>query len=257
MNGFQRLFSLGSQTLAIFQIATLPSPMDGDRTETLAKDFGPFQSNYNPAMKLYLHHLLLAAVLATSPSISAGEPVSLLSGNLTDHWTTTGNWSLEDGIASLTPREGEKGWARWSAYLWSTKQYGDFEIEFDYKVQEKGNSGFYFRVGDKDDPVKQGIEVQIFDSGSWPKEKPLNDHDSGGIIPRIPPTKRAAKLAGEWNHFKITSQANQLTVVLNGEVVNKVDLTKGELGKRPAKGWIGFQDHALPLQLKNIVIKEL
>lgn len=170
MKGFQRLFSLGSQTLAIFQIATLPSPLDGDRTETLAKDFGPFQSNYNPTMKLYLHHLLLAAVLATSPSISAGEPVSLLSGNLTDHWTTTGNWSLEDGIASLTPREGEKGWARWSAYLWSTKQYGDFEIEFDYRVQEKGNSGFYFRVGDKDDPVKQGIEVQILIPGAGPRK---------------------------------------------------------------------------------------
>lgn len=206
-------------------------------------------------MKLQL--TFLAAVLSAAPLLSAGEPVSLLTADLADHWTTTGNWTLKEGVATLTPREGEKGWARWSAYLWSTKQYGDFEIEFDYMVQEKGNSGFYFRVGDKEDPVKQGIEVQIFDSGSWPAEKPLNDHDSGGIIPRIPPTKRAAKLAGEWNHFKITSKANQLTVILNGEVVNEVDLTQGEVGKRPAKGWIGFQDHALPLQLKNIVIKEL
>lgn len=189
--------------------------------------------------------------------LQAADPVPLLTANLSDHWTTTGNWSLSDGAVSLTPREGEKGWSRWSAYLWSAKQYGDFAIEFDYMVQEKGNSGFYFRVADKDDPVKQGIEVQIFDSGSWPKEKPLNDHDSGGIIPRIPPTKRAAKPAGVWNHFKIVSQANKLTVVLNGEVVNEVDLTQGELAKRPAKGWIGFQDHALPLKLKNIVIKEL
>lgn len=210
-----------------------------------------------PAHTMKLQLTLLAAVLATAPLLSAAEPVSLLTANLADHWTTTGNWTLKDGVAALTPREGEKGWARWSAYLWSNKEYGDFEIEFDYMVQEKGNSGFYFRVADKEDPVKQGIEVQIFDSGSWPAEKPLNDHDSGGIIPRIPPTKRAAKPAGEWNHFKITVKANQLTVVLNDEVVNKVDLTQGELGKRPAKGFIGFQDHALPLQLKNIAIKEL
>jgi hypothetical protein len=207
-------------------------------------------------MKHRLTCLCSLALLSIS-SLQAADPVPLLTASLSDHWTTTGNWSLADGVATLTPREGEKGWSRWSAYLWSTKQYGDFEIEFDYMVQEKGNSGFYFRVADKDDPVKQGIEVQIFDSGSWPKEKPLNDHDSGGIIPRIPPTKRAAKIAGEWNHFKITSQANKLTVVLNGEVVNEVDLTRGQLATRPAKGWIGFQDHALPLKLKNIVIKEL
>jgi hypothetical protein len=207
-------------------------------------------------MKHRLTCLCSLALLSIS-ALQAADPVPLLTASLSDHWTTTGNWSLADGVATLTPREGEKGWSRWSAYLWSTKQYGDFEIEFDYMVQEKGNSGFYFRVADKDDPVKQGIEVQIFDSGSWPKEKPLNDHDSGGIIPRIPPTKRAAKIAGEWNHFKITSQANKLTVVLNGEVVNEVDLTRGQLATRPAKGWIGFQDHALPLKLKNIVIKEL
>lgn len=204
-------------------------------------------------MKTRIAFLALLLAAATQ----AGEPVNLITASLADHWTTTGNWSLKDGVATLTPREGEKGWARWSAYLWSNKQYGDFEIEFDYLVQPKGNSGFYFRVADKEDPVKQGIEVQIFDSGSWPKEKPLNDHDSGGIIPRVPPTKRAAKPAGEWNHFKITSQGNKLTVVLNGEVVNVVDLAQGELAKRPAKGWIGFQDHALPLSLRNIVIREL
>lgn len=221
----------------------------------LAKEFRAVCCYLFHTMKLRL--TLLAAVFATTPILSAGEPGSLLTANLSDHWTTSGNWSLVDGVATLTPREGEKGWSRWSAYLWSNKQYGDFEIEFDYMVQEKGNSGFYFRVGDKEDPVKQGIEVQIFDSGSWPAEKPLNDHDSGGIIPSIPPTKRAAKPAGEWNHFKITSKTNQLTVILNGEVVNQVDLSQGELGKRPAKGYIGFQDHALPLKLKNIVIKEL
>jgi hypothetical protein len=204
-------------------------------------------------MKSLLASLSLLAAL----SASAADPVPLLSGSLDDHWTTTGNWSLQDGVASLSPRDGEKGWSRWSAYLWSKKQYTHFEIEFDYMVQEKGNSGFYFRVGDKNDPVAQGIEVQIFDSGSWPKEKPLNDHDSGGIIPRIPPVKRAAKPAGEWNHFKITCQNNRLSVLLNGQLVNDVDLAAGELAKRPATGWIGFQDHALPLKLRNISIREL
>src|SRR4051794_35636787 len=63
----------------------------------------------------------------------------LASGDLSSHWTTTGNWKLEDGIVSLTPRPGEKGWQRYDAYLWSKKQYKDFEADFEYKVQKSGN----------------------------------------------------------------------------------------------------------------------
>jgi hypothetical protein len=47
------------------------------------------------------------------------------------------------------------------------------------------------------EPVKTGIEVQIYDSASKPATAKLNDHDSGGVIPGVPPTKNAAKPAGE------------------------------------------------------------
>jgi hypothetical protein len=198
--------------------------------------------------------LTLALVVSAS-----AEPVwqDLVGPSLDAHWNTTGNWALREGVATLTPREGETGWSRCGAYLWSKRTYTDFEIEFEYMLAEKGNSGFYFRVADPADPVKQGIEVQIYDSASWPADKPLNDHDSGGIIPRIPPTKRAAKPAGEWNRFHIMCRANRLTVVLNGETVNVVDLTQEPLASRPATGFIGFQDHGLPLSLRNIRVREL
>ncbi len=202
--------------------------------------------------------LVLALCGGLSHQASA-EPSwqELLGGSeLQTHWHTTGNWSLKDGVATLTPRSGESGWSRWSAYLWSKEQYGDFEIEFDYLVQEKGNSGFYFRVGDVNDPVKQGIEVQIYDSASWGPEKPLNDHDSGGIIPGKPPTKRTAKPAGEWNHFLIHCKDNHLTVTLNGQVVNEVDLSQGALASRPQQGAIGFQDHGLPLSIRKVRIRQ-
>ena len=72
----------------------------------------------------------------------AGEWIPLLSADtksLEEHWTTTGNWTLKDGVATLTPREGEKGWSRWTAYLWSKEKYGDFDIEFEYRLKERGN----------------------------------------------------------------------------------------------------------------------
>jgi hypothetical protein len=197
---------------------------------------------------------------AAAEDKKAGDWKVLLSAdtkNLSDAWTTEGNWKLDAGVVTLTPREGEKGWSRWKSYLWAKGTYTDFEIEFEYQVQKAGNSGFYFRVGDVNDPVAKGIEVQIYDSGSKPASAKLTDHDSGGVIPGLPPKKNAAKLAGEWNKFHLTNQNDKLTIVLNGETVNEVDLNQGALKSRPKTGSIGFQDHALPLALRNVKIREL
>jgi hypothetical protein len=201
--------------------------------------------------------LVLAALAAPADEQKKDGWVDLIGTDLSTHWTTKGNWKLDkDGVVTLTPRPGEKGWARFDAYLWSKKTYGDFEIEFEYKVEKRGNSGFYFRVGDVKSPVQKGLEVQIYDSASKKPGAKLTDHDSGGIIPGIPPTKNAAKPAGQWNKFHITSKGDKLTVVLNGEVVNEVDLSNPKLKGRPKVGTIGFQDHALPLALRNIRIRE-
>lgn len=182
----------------------------------------------------------------------------LKGGDLTKHWTTTGNWKLDkDGVVSLQPRKGESGWTRYDAYLWAQKQYKDFEIEFEYKVNKGGNSGFYFNVGELKSPVAKGIEVQIYDSYRKEGKKKLTDHDSGGIIPSIPPTKNTSKPAGEWNQFKITVKGDKVTVVLNGEVVNEVSLDHPKLKDRPRGGYIGFQDHGLPLWLRNIRVRTL
>jgi hypothetical protein len=189
----------------------------------------------------------------------AGEWIDLLSAdtmNLNEHWTTTGNWRLMDGVATLAPREGEEGWSRWSAYLWSKEQYEDFDVEFEYKLEKDGNSGFYFRVGDVDDPVEKGIEMQIYDTDPTKAVGELSDHDAGGIIPGLKPHRIAAKPAGEWNKVEVMHFDDKIVVMLNGVNVNAHDLGPGgELSKRPRKGAIGFQDHALPISLRNIRIR--
>ena len=141
--------------------------------------------------------------------------------------------------------------------MWSKEQYKDFEVDFEYKVANGSNSGFYFHVGDQANPVSDGIEVQIYDSHPKGPEGKLNDHDSGGIIPGVPPIKNAAKPAGEWNHFHITCLGSKLTVKLNDVVVNEVDISQGALGSRKPSGFIGFQDHGLPLGLRKIKVKKL
>jgi hypothetical protein len=225
-------------------------------TTNLASQCGP--------IKLVRLALLVVGVGAIGlPAIAAQDKdgkdgwVNTLAGNdLSKHWTTKGNWKInDDGVVNLEPRPGEKGWTRYDAYLWLNDKYKDFEIEFDYKVQPRGNSGFYFNVGDMADPVVKGIEVQIYDAPAKGKDAKLTDHDSGGVIPGIPPTKSAARPAGEWNRFNIMRKGNNVTIKLNGEVVNEVKLDNPRLKGRPDSGYIGFQDHGLPLALRNIRIR--
>lgn len=200
---------------------------------------------------LALFVIALAAPLHAEDNLLAG-------GDLSKHWETKGNWILDaDDVVTLKPRPGESGWQRYDAYLWLKGDYQDFEIDFEYKVEKKGNSGFYFHVGDVKSPVATGIEVQIYDSHGKTADAKLTDHDSGGIIPGLPPSKNTAKAAGDWNRFVITVKGEKAVIKLNGETVNEVELTNEKLKSRPKTGAIGFQDHGLPLALRNIKIKKL
>src|SRR5947207_14538970 len=125
-----------------------------------------------------MKHLIciaIAGLLSVGFVVGQEKWVNLLDGkDLTTHWETKGNWILgDDGVVALVPRKGESGWQRYDAYLWAKKQYKDFEAEFEYKLEKGGNSGFYFHVGDLKEPVKNGIEVQIYDSGDKKKDAKL------------------------------------------------------------------------------------
>lgn len=211
-------------------------------------------------MKLVMLRAALFTLLLSVAALAQDtKPVGLdlLAGDLTKFWATKGNWSIDkDGVLILTPRPTDKGWTRWEDYLWSKKMYGDFEIEFEYQIKPGGNSGFYFRVGDKDEPVTKGFQIQIADSAAKatitdPNVK-LSDHDAGGLIPGVPPKKITAKPAGEWNKMLITSKGDKVTVKLNDEVVNELEIGKGDLTGRPKMGYIGFQDKSVPVSIRNL-----
>ena len=112
----------------------------------------------------------------------------------------------------------------------------------------------YFRCADKVDPTKSGIEVQILDSHA--KEK-LGHHDGGGVIRTSGPSKNMNKPAGEWNTLVVRCKGSHLVVHLNGEQIQDLKLDEGAMKDRPLEGWIGLQDHGLPLWFRHIKIKEL
>ncbi|QDS94100.1 hypothetical protein FF011L_28780 [Roseimaritima multifibrata] len=183
---------------------------------------------------------------------------TLYNGKDLEGWTTTGNWlPQEDGSLLIQPRDGEMGWTRYADYLWSEKTYKDFVLDLEYAYPPGGNSGIYFRTGDRSDPVEKGIELQILDSTG--KEEPLTHHDHGGVIKTQGPTKNMSRPPHEWNRAVITCIGNHLTVEMNGEKTIDLQLDEGPMKDRPMEGYIGLQDHGQPnnLLFRNIRILEL
>jgi len=203
--------------------------------------------------------LFLIILIALAPVLCAEDKgwVTLYNGKDLTGWQTTGNWlPQKDGSLLIKPRSGERGWQRYSAYLWSKKKYKDFILHVEYKYPPKGNSGIHFRVGDLKKPVNTGIEAQVLDSYG---KKKMGHHDHGGIIRTVGASKNMSKKAGEWNTMILTCKGHHLKVQLNGEQIVDIHLDKTPMKDRPLEGHIGLQDHGEPnnLHFRNIKIKEL
>ena len=211
-------------------------------------------------MKNYLSRCgIIALSLAFAAGVSAEDAgegfVEMFNGKDLSGWKTTGNWMIEEGnILTLKPRKGESGWQRYSDYIATEKKYGDFILDLEFKFDKDGNSGVFMRIGDLKDHVNSGFEVQILDTHG--KEN-VGHHDCGGVIKTQGPSKNMVKPAGEWNRYTITLKGCHLEVVLNGERIIDIDISKTDLKDRPAKGHISFQDEGKRIWYRNVRIREL
>lgn len=135
--------------------------------------------------------------------------------------------------------------------LCTAKDYGDFELFVDWKIEKKGDSGIYLRGSP---------QVQIWD----PSEGGRNAVGSGGLFNNkknpSKPLVKADKPIGEWNTFRIRMVGEKVSVWLNGKLV--VDNTVLENYWERDKpiyptGAIELQNHGNKLYFRNIFIKEL
>jgi len=184
---------------------------------------------------------------------------NLYNGKNLNGWQTTGNWiPQKDGSLLIKPRKGEKGWQRYSDYIWTKKKYTDFILDLEYSYPKGGNSGVFFRVGDLKNPVETGIEAQILDN--YGSKKQPTAHDHGGIIRTAAPKKNMSKKPGDWNHMVVKCVSSKLNVKLNGEEIIDIDLSKSDASKnKPLEGYIGLQDHGEPNNVffRNIKLVEI
>jgi len=171
-------------------------------------------------------------------------------------------WKVETGV--LHGGEPRGSW------LLSEKEYGDFELEFEFKLGETGNSGCALRAPLYGDPAFDGMELQMADFRYNPQAK--DSELTGGIYRAIAPIKQVYKPT-EWNKYRVLLKGSHLKVVLNDETIQDLNLdeqtqsVKRHNGSdappvkdRPRKGHIGFQELSRGTEhvmIRNVRIKVL
>jgi hypothetical protein len=129
--------------------------------------------------------------------------------------------------------------------LCTAKQYADFEMLVDWKIEPGGDSGIYLRGS----PQVQIWDTPIGSGGLYNNQKnPSN------------PTVKADNAPGQWNRFRIMMVGDKVTVILNEKViVNSVTMENYWERDKPIYPieQIELQHHGSKLEFKNIYIREI
>ncbi len=149
------------------------------------------------------------------------------------------HWKAVDGILYFDGK-GEN--------LCTIKDYRDFELLVDWKIESQGDSGIYLRGSP---------QVQIWDPAQWPE-------GSGGLynnkVGPSKPLKCADNPIGQWNTFRIKMVGERVTVYLNDVlVVDEVVMENYWERDKPiySTGPIELQSHSSPLYFRNIFVREI
>jgi hypothetical protein len=219
----------------------------------------------------------LGLIAAVAPA-AADEPwVNLFDGKSLDGWAVksgSAQYTVEDGVIVGSSVEGSP-----NTFLCTTKDYGDFILEFEVKVDPRLNSGVQFRSHTY--PTETVLDITAKNGKKAKRTFPAGRvygyqveiateaaGNSGGVydearravflsdITKDPAASKAFK-DDQWNKYRVECRGNSIKTWVNG--VPCTDLTDSA----DASGFIGLQVHQVksekPLQVRfrNLRIQEL
>src|SRR5688500_10947992 len=118
-------------------------------------------------------------------------------------------WKVIDGVLHGSEPRG--------TWLVSEKEYGDFELEFEWKIGPQGNSGCGMRFPAAGDPAFDGLELQMVDPRYFPQgHVSLPSELTGGLYRAVAPAITNAFKPEQWNKYEIKLVGSKVKVKLNG-----------------------------------------
>jgi hypothetical protein len=207
---------------------------------------------------------LCVLALMTLPALAADKDdgwVPLFNGKNLDGWVQkngTATYRVEDNMIVGKTTEGSP-----NSFLCTVKDYGDFELKFEVKLDDELNSGVQIRSQSKPE-VKNGrvhgpqVEIATDGNAGFIYGEALGD---GWLSKdRDDPKARAAFKKDEWNRFLVKAQGKSIKTWINDvPIADLVDDTTGM-----TTGFIGLQVHGIKkgtgpyeVRWRNLFIKEL
>jgi len=191
---------------------------------------------------LFAAALLLTATALTccaSSGKTTGKWTPLFDGSSLDQWSQIGNanWHVADSAVQADQGNG---------FLVSKGVYTDFEVQAEFWVDDKANSGVFIRCSDSATvTAANAYEVNIFD------QRPDPSYGTGAIV-NVAKVAPMPKAGGKWNVYEIKAQGSTFTVTLNG--VRTVDAAQD--AKHPS-GNIALQYGAGIVKFRKVQIRSL
>ena len=164
---------------------------------------------------------------------------------------------VKEGPAGFRVKQGKlicNGKGNYPTWLRSEEVFENFVLRLEYKLTWYGESGLFLHAPLHGRTSNVGFEVQLSDDT---RTVGAQGHSSGAIFAAVPPVRQVGR-TGVWNQLEIVFDWPKLRVILNGELVQDLDVEGHEsLKHRPRFGYIGLQDRGKPVQFRNIRIKRL
>jgi hypothetical protein len=201
-----------------------------------------------------------------SPQEVAEGFVPIFNGKSLDGWQglggDTSSYYVDQGM--LVCKETGK------VHIFTNKQYDDFVLRLQIKLDPGGNNGIGIRVQPHRAPHLFGMEIQVLEDSYYEDGDPikLKDYQHHGSIYGVVPAKTGyLRPAGEWNDEEIICRGRQVKVTLNGHVIVDADLDEvtpldgqDHPGLHYRRGHIGLHAHGnygAKVYFRNLRIKEL
>ena len=193
---------------------------------------------------------------------------SLFDGRSTAGWrgyrqeAIPAGWQAIDGALTRVAPAGD---------IVTLEQYRNWELSLEWRVEEGGNSGIFYRVSeDAEYPWQSGPEMQVLDDANHPDGRsPLTS--AGALYGIYPAQPGIVRPAGAWNTARIVMNGGHVEHWLNGVKLVEAELGssdwKARVGRskfagmprfgRDESGHIGLQDHGDRVAFREIKIRLL
>jgi len=184
---------------------------------------------------------------------------ALFNGMNLEGWQVIGNkkdtWQVKNNVLYTEAKGG--GWI-------STKdEYKDFELEFEYRIPEEGNSGVFLRSKHEGEPWIDGMEIQLLDDQAEIHSELKTWQYTGSLYGIQGPDYPKSKKHGQWQKMKIYCVGPVIKVTLNDELINEInlidymDMEETNPGIKRRQGFIGLQNHDTKIEFRHIKIREI